>query len=257
MPHGPLVHSTLVRIFAALFFGLSGSFASLLLLIGTPSFWYFLCAVLWAISAIVWLFRPSFAASLSVFPVLGIAVLIVQSLPHFHEMDASYRALLLCVVIALGLIVASFQWTGTRQLIPIGISFGMVFIALSVDRLFTNKVAVHEYSMNWSMTGVAPWGHVGTNEEGESPVVIYRRVDGGYCYDAIFSRELSEKLAQTNKQTITVEYNVFSDFGHRRGYNIRAVDGMVFNEGDRNLRSGERYGGYIETDTSRSIDCGR
>jgi hypothetical protein len=257
MPHGPLIQSTWTRIFAAAFFCLSGTFASVLLLIGTPSFWYFLCAILWTMSGIVWLFRPALAACLSMFPVLGIAVLMIQSLPHLHEMDSSYRVFLLCVVLALALIVVSFQWTGTRQLIPIAISFGLVVIAFGVDRLWTNKVAVHEYSMNWSANGAAPWGHVETNEKGESPVVIYRRVDGGYCYDAIFSPELSEKLAQSKEPTVAVEYNVFSDFGHPRGYNIRAIDGIVFNEGDRTLRPGERYGGYIETDASRSFDCGR
>ena len=256
MPHRPLVQSTWARIIAGLLFCLSGAFATLLLLIGAPSFWYFLCAVLWGISGIVWLFRPSLAASLSVFPVLGIAVLMVPYLRHFRESDPSYRALLVCVAIALALIV-TYQWTGPRQLMPFAVSFGLVLIAFSIDRLWTNKVAVHEYSMNWSANGIAPWGHVETNEKGESPAVIYRRVDGGYCYDAIFSRELREKLAQANKPIISVEYNVFSDFGHQRSYNIRSIDGVVFNEGQRNLRPGESYGGYIEIGTSRSVDCRR
>jgi hypothetical protein len=30
-----------------------------------------------------------------------------------------------------------------------------------------------------------------------------------------------------NKPAINVEYNVFSDFGRRRGYNIRSVDGLA------------------------------
>jgi hypothetical protein len=62
--------------------------------------------------------------------------------------------------------------------------------------------------MNWTANGVAPWGQVETNEKGESPVVIYRRVDGGYYYDAAFSPELKGKLAQSNKATISVEYSV-------------------------------------------------
>jgi hypothetical protein len=257
MPRGPLVQSIWTRILASLFFCLSGGFATLLLSLGAPSFWYILCAVLWTISGAVWLYRPSFAAALSMFPVLGIAVLMVQFLPHFREMDLTSRVLLLCVVVALALIVASFQWTGARLLMPMAISLGLVLIAFGVDRLCTNKLAVHEYSMNWSADGAVPWGHVETNEKGESPVLIYRRVDGAYCYDAIFSPELREKLAQSNKPTIVVEYNVFSDFGHQRGYNIRAVDGMVFNKGDRNLRSGESYGGIFEMGASRSVDCGR
>jgi hypothetical protein len=165
------------------------------------------------------------------------------------------RLIFFFVVVALGLIAICFQWSGTQQWIAT--SLVLVLIAFSVDRLWTNKVTVHDYSMNWSANGATPWGRVETNEKGESPVVIYRRVDGGYCYDAIFSSELKEKLALSNKPTIAVEYNVFSDFGHRRAYNIRAIDGMVFNKGERNLRSGEGYGGYIETDAPRSVDCGR
>jgi hypothetical protein len=160
-------------------------------------------------------------------------------------------------VVALGLVVISFQWSGTRQRVAIVISLVLVLMAFGLDRLWTNKVAVHEYSMNWTANGMAPWGDVKTNEKGESPVVIYRRVDGGYCYDAIFAAELRKKLAQSHKPTISVEYNVFSDFGHRRAYNIRAIDGMIFNDGDRNVRSGESYGGYIELNASRSVDCGR
>jgi|GEM_PF-1422216 len=251
------IDSLWARIVAGLFFCLSGAFISLLLSVGASPFWYILCAVLWALSGVVWFFRPSIASALSTFPVLGVAVWCVQVVPHFREQGMAVRLSLLFVVVALGLVVISFQWSGTQQWVAIAISLVLVLIAFGVDRLWTNKVAVHEYSMNWSANGAAPWGHVETNEQGESPVVTYRRVDGGYCYDAIFSPELREKLAQSNKPTISVEYNVFSDFGRRRAYNIRAVDGMVFNDGDRNVRSGESYGGYIEVDASRSVDCGR
>jgi hypothetical protein len=58
-----------------------------------------------------------------------------------------------------------------------------------------------------------------------------------------------------NKPAINVEYNVFSDFGRRRGYNIRSVDGLVFNEGEKPVRSGEAYGGYVMG--SDAADCWR
>ena len=138
----------------------------------------------------------------------------------------------------------------------LAISFSLVLMAFVVDRLFTNKLAVHSYSMSWSANGVAPWGDVETDEKGEPPVVIYRRVNQGYCYDAIFSPELRARLTASNKPVITVQYNVFSDFGHERGYNVRAVDGLVFNHGYRPLRSGERYGGYV-MNGSGSGDCQR
>jgi len=172
-------------------------------------------------------------------------------------MDASYRVLLLCVVVALPVILVCLRKSGPRIWLPLTISCSMVLISFGVDRLFTNKLTIHEYPMNWSTNGVTPWGQVETNAKGESPVVIYRSVEGGYCFDAIFSPELKTRLSQTNKPIVAVEYNVFRDFGRESGYNIRTVDGMAFNEGDRNVLSGEGYGGYIETDASRHTDCGR
>jgi hypothetical protein len=257
MSYGPLIPPTRTRAFAAPFFCISGVLAIFMTLLGAPSFWYLPCAVLWATSGLLWWFRPSIAASFSVFPVLGIAVLIIQFLPNFRQTDYSYRALLICLVVALGLIVASFEWTGTRQSPPLAISFGLVLVAFGADRLWTDKVVVCKYSMNWLANGRAPWGNVETNEKGESPIVVYRKIGDGYCYDAVFSPELREKLTQSNKSTVDVEYNVFSDFGHRRSYNVRAIDGIVFNEAGRTVRPGESYGGYIEMDGSRSVDCGR
>jgi hypothetical protein len=251
------IHSLWARIVAGLFFCFSGAFIGLLLSVGTSPFWYMLCAVLWALSGVVWFFRPSIASALSIFPVIGVAVWCVRVAPHFREQGMAVWLSFLFVAVALALVVIFFQWSGTWQRVAIAISLVLVLIAFGVDRLWTNEVAVHEYSMNWTANGVAPWGQVETNPKGESPVVIYRRVDGGYCYDAVFSPELRGQLAQSNKPTISVQYNVFSDFGHRRGYNIRAIDGMVFNDGDRNVRLGERYGGYNEVDASRSVDCRR
>jgi hypothetical protein len=140
---------------------------------------------------------------------------------------------------------------------PLATSLGLVLIAFGVDRLCTNRLSVVAYSMNWSTNGEVPWGGpLKTDEQGET-VVVYRKVDGGYCFDAVFSPELKVRLIIVNKSTITVEYNVFSDFGHRRGYNLRTVAGLVFHEGDRVLRPGEGYGGYAVMGGSSSIDCGR
>jgi hypothetical protein len=110
--------------------------------------------------------------------------------------------------------------------------------------------------MSWSADGVAPWGRLETDEKGEPPVVVFRKVSQGYCYDAIFSSDLKARLIASSRPTITVEYNTFSDFGHERAYNIRSVDGLVFNEGDRSTRSAEGYGGTI-VDGASSADCRR
>jgi hypothetical protein len=49
-----------------------------------------------------------------------------------------------------------------------------------------------------------------------------------------------------------VEYNVFSDFGKERSYNVRSVDGLLLNEGQRTVRDFERFGGQILGSTSTS-----
>lgn len=250
------VESRLVRVSLGLFFCLSGALAILLLLLGAPSFWYLPCAILWTACGFVWMIRPSLAAGLSVFPVLAIAVMVVEALPGFRQTDVLYRVLLLCVVVGLILIGATFRSSETRRVIPVAISLGLVLLAFVVDRTFTNKLAIHTYSMNWSTSGSAPWGNVQLDEKGQPPVVIYRSVGGGYCYDAIFSPELKAKLTASGKTAVNVEYNVFSDFGRERGYNIHSVDGLVFNDGSRSVRSSESYGGYIMNGPS-SVNCQR
>ena len=97
-------------------------------------------------------------------------------------------------------------------------------------------------------------GEVERNAKGETPVVLYRKVAGyGYCYDAVFSPELKSRLVAANKQAIDVAYDLFSDFGQKRGYNLRSVDGLLFNEGERPVRPGEGYGGQILGISS--MDC--
>jgi len=176
--------------------------------------------------------------------------MLVQPFPSFRQTDLTYRLLLLCVVIALTLIAFTFRNREARRIVPAAISFSLVLTAFLIDRGFTNKLSIHSYSMNWSVNGIAPWGHVETDEKGESPVVVYLNTNGGYCYDAIFSPELKARLSASNKPVVTVEYNIFSDFGHKRSYNIHAVDGLVFNVGGQPLRSGERYGGCIMNGSS-------
>jgi len=134
-----LVQSKWFRPSVALFFVLSGALATLMLLLGTPSFWYFPCAVLWALSGFAWLTVPSWAPGLSVFPVFGMAVMMVQTLPNFRQTDSIYRILLLCVVIALVLIAASFRIKEARKILPVAVSFGIVLSVFVIDRQAMHK----------------------------------------------------------------------------------------------------------------------
>jgi hypothetical protein len=251
-----LLQSVWVRIVLAIFFILSGALTTLGLLLASPSFWYLPCAALWTLFGFVWLIRPSLAAGLSSFPVLGIAIMSVQTLPNIRQTDTGYKLLLLSVAIALVLIGVTLRKRTARKIVPVAVSFSLVVVAFLVDREFTGKVAIHSYSMNWSANGMAPWGRVESDEKGEFPVVIYQSVNGGYCYDAVFSPELKARLTAFNRPTVTVEYNVFSDFGHERGYNIHAIDGLIFNLGYRPVRPSDGYGGYVMNPYS-SGDCQR
>jgi len=182
--------------------------------------------------------------------------MLLPVLPRYKQLDSIYWLLILCVVIALALITTAFQQREARNVAAIAVSFSLVLTALAVDRVFTDKVEVHSYSMSWSANGVAPWGDVQLGDKGASPVVLYRMIDQAYCYDALFSAELKRKLIESNKPVVTVEYNVFSDFGRERSYNIRAVDGLVFNAGSRVVRPADGYGGYVGDGTG-SNSCKR
>jgi hypothetical protein len=244
------------KIIVAVFFILSGTVVTLLLTLAAPSFWYFPCGILWALSGFVWLVRPSFAPGISSFPVLGIAAMLVPALPHYRLLDSIYWLLALCVVIAVALVATALRQREARNFTAIAISFSLVLTAFAVDRLFTNKVEIHSYPMNWSANGSAPWGRVELNENGEPPVLVYRMVGQGYCYDAIFSSELKALLTASNRPVITVDYNVFSDFGRERSYNVRAIDGLVFNDGLHSVRSENGYGGYFQNSSGLG-DCHR
>jgi len=193
---------------------------------------------------------------MSVFPVLTIASMLITVLPHFKQLDSIYWLLILCVAFALAVISVAFQQMEARNFAAIAISFSLVLTAFAVDRLFTDKIEIHSYSMSWSANGVAPWGDVQVSNKGESPVVLYRMIDHGYCYDALFSPDLKSKLIGSNKSAVTVEYNIFSDFGRERSYNVRAVDGMVFNAGSHVVRSADGYGGYVGDGAGSNV-CGR
>jgi hypothetical protein len=109
--------------------------------------------------------------------------------------------------------------------------------------------------MQWTANGVVPWGEVEKDARGTFPVILYRRLGESYCYDAVFSPELRNQLSQSKAPVIEVAYNVIRDFGKLRGYNIRSVGGLVFNDGRRIVRPGEAYGGQILNGTGSATDC--
>jgi len=130
--------------------------------------------------------------------------------------------------------------------LPVVLSLAFVTCAFATDRLFTNKLTIRTYEMNVAINGHAPWGDVGPEwSDGSLPIVLHRRLGDGYCYDAFRSEELRQRLALKDGHTVKVEYNILSDFGKERSYNVRSVDGLLLNDGQHTVRDFERFGGQI------------
>jgi hypothetical protein len=159
-----------------------------------------------------------------------------------------------------GLIAASAFVVGAlrgfrKWQLPVVLSLAFTTSAFATDRLFTNKTAIRSYQMNVALNGHAPWGDVGPQWSGNSlPIILYRRLGDSYCYDAFRSEELRQRLSSKDGRTVEVEYNIFSDFGKERSYNVRSVDGLLLNEGQRTVRDFERFGGQILGSTSTSAN---
>ncbi len=234
------LNTTITRALAWPLFIIGGGCLTLASLMGAPSFWYIPCACALIPLGFVWLLcRPSVAAALSIGPLVAVAGLL-----RFLR-GAWLAGLAACLVVAVILVLVALRnsrgWT-----LPLLASLAYVAIAFSTDRLFTNKVMVKAYQMDIALDGKAPWGNV-TQEwkDGPAPIVLYRRVGTSYCYTAFKSQELRDVLASKTGSTVTVEYNVFSDFGRERGYNVRSVDGLVLANGEHVVRDFERFGGQI------------
>jgi hypothetical protein len=234
---------TILRVIGALLFIIGGRALILMSLVGAaPSPWYFLCFCALPLVGIIWIWRPPLAAALSIGPLISVGALLV----YVSGMWAFSRVWALAVIVGLTtatvLVVTALRGFPSWRL-PVVVSLAFVFITFATDRLFTNKTTVRTYQMYVAVNGHAPWGEVGS--DGSAAVVLYRRLGNSYCYDAFQSEELRQRLAPKDGHTITVEYNIFSDFGKERGYNVRSVDGLLLANGQHTVRDFERFGGQI------------
>lgn len=110
--------------------------------------------------------------------------------------------------------------------------------------------------MNIAFDGKAPWGDVGAESESEkAPTVLYRRVGQSYCYTAFQLPSLRERLASENKSQVTVEYNVFSTFGHEGRYTLRSVDAVALAVGNRIIQNTREFGGQILLNGDETAKC--
>ncbi len=238
---------TISRIVAGTLFTVGGICLTLALLLGTPSFWYFPCVCALIPLGFVWWFcQPPLAAALSAGPLVAAVALL-------RYVSGIWFAILAgCLIAAVAFVVLALRHN-RRWRIPLFISLAYLAGAFCTDRLFTSRVKVKTFQMSIALDGKAPWGEVGPEwDDGTPPLVLYREVNGSYCYTAFKSQELRERLAQKRSDTVTVQYNVFSDFGRTRSYNVRSVDGVILHDGEHVVKDAERFGGEMLMDNFSS-----
>jgi len=243
----PKVPSLALRAVGAPLFIVGGCLLILMSALGAaPSVWYFFCYCALPIIGVVWLWRPPLAAALSIGPLISLVAMMLY-VPGMWSSSRSWApfswvaGLIVSAALVVGALRGFHKWH-----LPVILSLAFVTSAFTVDRLFTNKVAVRSHQMYVAINGHAPWGDVGREWPGGSlPIVLYRRVGDSYCYDAFQSEELRQRLSSKDGRTVEVQYNVFSDFGRERSYNIRSVDGLLLSEGQCQVRNFERFGGQI------------
>jgi len=233
------------RAVGALLFIVGGGMLIVSSLLGGPSFWQFLCFCALPIIGIVWLWRPALAAALSIGPLIAVAALL-QYASGMWSFSRLWAAGVIVGLAAALVLVARTLGSAASCRSPLVLSLLFVTTAFAIDRLFTNELTVRAYQMQVAVDGHAPWGDVGPQSPHLSPpIVLYRRVGGNYCYEAFQSDELHQRLAPKNGQTVRVEYNILSDFGKQRSYNVGSIDGLVFNNAKGTVRQYEQFGGEV------------
>lgn len=237
----PRPESAFVRISATVLFAAGGIFLLLVSLVGIESWWYFPCFCALPILSIIWAFKPRIAAGLSAGPLMAVAMWIrfIYKLGPFFWLSLSglVAACLLVLIVARSLRAIR---------VPLFLSLAFLAGVFITDRLFTGQVSVKTFQMSVALNGNAPWGTVGPEwSDSTKPLVLYRRVGDSYCYVAFKSRELSDRLANRGGATVSIEVNLFKDFGTERGYNIRSVDGVLLANGEKTVRDAEQFSGQV------------
>ena len=113
--------------------------------------------------------------------------------------------------------------------------------------------------MNWTTNHQAPWGDVEgpSSNKAEKLVVVYERVRGGYCYDAIYSNEIAAHLEKDNKAIVPVTYDEIYRFGRSSGYTLRAINGASIGNGPGEVRNTNGFGGEVEIPGEKASECNR
>jgi hypothetical protein len=220
--------------------------------LGAPSFWYFPCAALLFLSVFLWN-NPPRGASSSLPPLLTFVVLLVSA-RIWDWRGQRWTAILmaLALLVALSMCISVIRATGLAAFWST-LSFVLIALSFATDRLFTDKVQIRTLQMNYSLDGKTPWADdTQRDAQGKPPVLVFVKRGEGYCYDAVFYEPLMAKLTASHANEVQVQYNVFSDFGKERSYNVRSIDGIMLNDENHETVQHDGYGGttLVPTDDS-------
>jgi hypothetical protein len=249
------------RAASSVFFIGSGLFLLLLVLQWHDSFWKVPCVALWILAGVLWAVTPRWGAGFILAPIAGV---ISFALPISRSFTFDKEAYVFLAVLAVAVALTGFVLAKTRKksALACAVSLLLLLISFAVDRAFTNKSTVAAYAVYWSTDGRVPWlaKAESTDRPGNSDdagrVIVYRKIADSYCYDSFDSPELAQRLQASGQNVVKVEYNVFSDFGKRRSYNVRSVDGYVFYDNANEIHPGWIGGGQMQTGGTHA-DCGR
>jgi hypothetical protein len=219
------------------------SVTAFLLLLGGAS-WLVPCFFSLVPLGILWIRRPELASVLSVGPLLGIASSITIPVagpgPASPWLAAAVVTLGIVVPLAALLAAVFFLLTALRDWrrwwLPLVLSCTFVAALFISGRLLVDVNTVRTYKMRFRLDGKEPG-----RELPKGYVAVYRAVGNGYCFDEINSQKLHDQLPSKLGDEVTVQYEITSDFGRVRGYNVLTVDGIdVRNE---NAGGGSGSGG--------------
>lgn len=221
------------------------------------SLWYPIAAALLLLGGVGTFFSTAFGAYFSLPALISLSIGFLR----FNIWNKGFGFLLVPLF---------FSWAATissavisrKQFRPQGVkyitaSLILLACAFATDRAFTDKLRIHAREVQWSVGGDGPIpGREMANRERR--VVLYFRQPHAVCYDALYSNVIASHLLTVNRPSVHVEYNTFYDFGRQRGYNIRSIEGIVLNQGERPvMKIEEGEGGIMESEGFTQSECNR
>jgi hypothetical protein len=238
----------------ATYLGLIAIASVLVSFLASPRFWCVPCSVLLLLSIYLW--RKPFDGASASFPITLTFTVALAIFISWHHVDRTIIFLgLFTIGIAMCTTILSATGISRKWLTTSAV---LISLSFATDYFFTDQLRIVTLQAQYSVDGTTPWGDdAHRDSKGNAGVMVYTRVGGGYCYDTVFYSPLKQSLIVETPHTVTVQYNVFSDFGHERFYNIRSIDGVQFNDNTHNIIEADMEGGTSLDSGSGNPICPR